>query len=40
MMISAFALKALVIPAIGLAAAAPVILIWLVWRDSKGGRLW
>jgi len=39
-MISAALLQWIVIPALVLAGATPVLLIWLVWRDRRGGRLW
>lgn len=39
-MISAWGLEALVVPALALTCVAPVVLIYLVWRDVRENKLW
>lgn len=39
-MISAAGLEALVVPALVLTCVAPVVLIYLVWRDIQEKSLW
>ncbi len=39
-MISAAGLEALVVPALVLTSVAPVVLIYLVWRDIQEKSLW
>ncbi len=39
-MISVEGLEALVVPALVLTCVAPVVLIYLVWRDVKEKTLW
>jgi hypothetical protein len=40
MTVSLFVLQCLVFSALAVSALAPVILLWLLWLDWRGGRLW